>query len=918
MGSCSSAGVRTKENIQVVVVKKEVPPSFSSEIQPAKTELKENKKKNPVNSVNPINPSSGVSNDLVGRNVNKVKDKDKGIILKKNKISQHPVDAASAIVTNPVKSKDDIELIKKCSKSQVIFKNLNEAEFMELLVAIKLYTLEPNQVVFSQGDPGNNFFIISRGRVEIKISDKQVAILEAGMSFGESVLVQNVARSTSAITLEQTLLWGLERETFKKIVTQINAANFEENISFVEKTSVFKDLTRNQKEALVESASLLDFPEGSYIIKEGESGNLLYIIKEGSALCTRGGKEICKFSKGECFGEQALLFETKRLATISAIDYVKCMGISRENLVKVLGNDLQALIYKNSLRSVFNSSSYLKKLSKLQEELLISSMAISDFDEGTTIIPAGSLKGSDLIVVLKGTLRGPEGIINTLSCLGEADLIEGTNNIWESDVVSNVHVSIGFISKSLFEAAIGGKFNECVGNNNKIKLLKNVPLFKTLTSDQYNGIIQAMKVEEYENGQIIFEEGESGDSLFIVKSGQVDVIKKGVYMRSIGKNCYFGERSILSNSNRTATIIANGKVIVWVIFRNDFLNIVNEKMRDYLVKRIDLEDDSIKISDLKVVKLLGKGLSGVVFLTVHKEKKTTYALKTVHKQKIYEYDLYDGIKLEREILLRLDHSFIMKLVKTYKDDARIYFLAEYVKGKDLFDVIRAMNFISEADAKFFVGCLLCALENLHEKKIVYRDLKPENVVVDDEGYLKIIDFGTAKVLNGRTYTILGTPQYMAPEVILTTGYGLSADYWSLGIMLFEFLFGYVPFGEEDNDPIIVYEKVLERNIVYPPMGPNSYVESKMVIEQLLSENPAARVGQSIEVLKNHLWFKNFDWDLLITRQTVPPYIPKVPNIERDIENALLSSEDANTTISKYEDDKFPPDLGTEEDWDKEF
>ena len=199
-------------------------------------------------------------------------------------------------------------------------------------------------------------------------------------------------------------------------------------------------------------------------------------------------------------------------------------------------------------------------------------------------------------------------------------------------------------------------------------------------------------------------------------------------------------------------------------------------MRYNLIKRIELQDETVSLDDLKIVKLLGKGLSGIVFLTIHKTKKILFALKTVHRQKIYDYNLYEGIQLEREILLELDHVFIMKLVKTFKDEKRIYFLAEYVRGMDLFDVIRDMNFISENDSKFFTGCLLSALENLHEKDIAYRDLKPENVVVDDEGYLKIIDFGTAKFIKGRTFTVLGTPQYMAPEVILTTGYGVSCDY----------------------------------------------------------------------------------------------------------------------------------------------
>ena len=129
-------------------------------------------------------------------------------------------------------------------------------------------------------------------------------------------------------------------------------------------------------------------------------------------------------------------------------------------------------------------------------------------------------------------------------------------------MVAAVNVCIAFTSKASFEEAIGGKYSESVGKNNKIKMLKHVPLFKTLTTEQYNGIIKAIVVEEFGDGCQIFQENDPGDSLFIIKSGKVDVIKKGVYLRSIGKHSFFGERSILFSSPRTATIVANGRLIV--------------------------------------------------------------------------------------------------------------------------------------------------------------------------------------------------------------------------------------------------------------------------------------------------------------------------------------------------------------------
>ena len=121
---------------------------------------------------------------------------------------------------------------------------------------------------------------------------------------------------------------------------------------------------------------------------------------------------------------------------------------------------------------------------------------------------------------------------------------------------------------------------------------------------------------------------------------------------------------------------------------------------------------------------------------------------------------------------------------------------EYVDGMDLFDVMRVLKILKEADARFYIACLVTILEYLHTRNIIYRDLKPENVMIDNEGYPKLIDFGTARILKNRTYTLVGTPHYMAPEVIMGKGYSLYVDWWSLGVMLYEFLYNRLPYGEE--------------------------------------------------------------------------------------------------------------------------
>jgi cGMP-dependent protein kinase len=170
---------------------------------------------------------------------------------------------------------------------------------------------------------------------------------------------------------------------------------------------------------------------------------------------------------------------------------------------------------------------------------------------------------------------------------------------------------------------------------------------------------------------------------------------------------------------------------------------------------------------------------------------------------------------------QVDFPFIVKFYKSLKDSARIYFLLEYINGIEMFEVIRQIGLLSSAQCRFFICILVLSLEHLHQQRIVYRDLKPENILVDSQvtslltkGYAKLIDLGACKLIASsendsslKTYTIIGTPHYMAPEVLEGKGYNTRVDMWSLGVCMFEFMCGYLPFGEDAEDPYEIYHEI---------------------------------------------------------------------------------------------------------------
>ncbi|CAD8175540.1 unnamed protein product [Paramecium octaurelia] len=205
---------------------------------------------------------------------------------------------------------------------------------------------------------------------------------------------------------------------------------------------------------------------------------------------------------------------------------------------------------------------------------------------------------------------------------------------------------------------------------------------------------------------------------------------------------------------------------------------------------------------------------------------------------------------------------------------------------ELFDVIRDIGLLSTYDSQFYVASMILITEYLHHQNIIYRDIKPENFMVDDKGFLKLIDLGTAKIVKGkqgiiRTYTIIGTPHYMAPEIICGKGYNCLVDLWSIGICLYEFMCGMVPFGEEAEDPYEIYEEIIKKDITYPNYLKDK--KAKKLMDQLLSRVPEVRLGGSYASLKGNPWFENFDWEKLLEKEIKTPYLPPADKLLPELE-----------------------------------
>lgn len=453
----------------------------------------------------------------------------------------------------------------------------------------------------------------------------------------------------------------------------------------------------------------------------------------------------------------------------------------------------------------------------------------------------------------------------------------------------------------------------------KLEFLKKVKIHdkvlgEILKPSEIHSMALATKIEKFRRGSPIVRQGERGDAFYMIEEGSVDVFieaKGKDPVVTLKKGQFFGEKALLSSDVRTATCIAATDVKCMLLMREDFVLMLGD-LQDLLDRSYVARDEALRaehdalmlksthpttlrfdMNDFDIKRTLGVGAFGFVKLVRWKHAPSGnedkfYALKCVSKQKIEQHKQQIKIKNEEDIMKEMVHPFIARCYSVMEDERGKYFLMEALCGGELCELLYHETQFSEGWSMFYSASVLTAFGHMHERKVAYRDLKPENLVLDEKGFVKIVDFGLAKkITSGQTYTFCGTPDYLAPEVILNEGYDWAVDYWGLGVLIYEMTAGVAPFYAES--PMETYEKVLSGHVHIPAHFSRSCAN---LIKKLLHTSQSKRLGRTVggaTTVMSHPWFTGFDWDALVNQKMRTPYLPEVRDPD-DNSNAMDESE----------------------------
>jgi cGMP-dependent protein kinase len=740
---------------------------------------------------------------------------------------------------------------------------------------------------------------------------------------------RRVSKTVRRIAVRAETQDDMTEENFAPSTTEKTSEQTTRIMAGIDLNELLSGLSEVQKQFVVGAMIEVQCESDDVIISQGEDGDHFYMVDSGTYEVflkqAEENKPVATYESGKSFGELALLYNSPRAATIKCKEAGVLWALERKAFRHVMVNT-GAGDLKNKAENFLKTVEILSPLTDAQRASLANCMEELSFNDGEYVVEMGDVadalyfvKEGELVCHTGGQgedkdkIRLKQGAVFGESCLEPT----AQDAVRKANVVAVGKVKILKLTRAAFLEQLGD-LSDVVADNFKRKVLDGMmidgtPIFSKLAVEDQVKFMSSLTEQHFDDGVCIIEQGKDNNVFYVMKGGTVSVLQdqggspKELAQLTAGQ--FFGERALLKDEPANATIKAQGAVTCYICSRESFTSILGP-LQDLIDAEVKRRERAAEVSkkpqpkweDLELRRILGVGTFGRVKLVLHKPSDTAYALKCMRKQQVVATKQQSHVLNEKRILAAMDHPFILRLVSTYQDEGELYMLMELGLGGELFSLLAKKAPLRDEHARFYSASVVSIFAYMHGLKVVYRDLKPENLLLDEKGYLKMVDFGFAKVVQDRTWTLCGTPEYLAPEIILNKGHAFGADWWCVGILTYECLTGTTPFVS--NDPMEGYRKIIKCRVPWPA---NFSALAKDFMDRLIVVDPQRRLGclkNGPAGVKEHQWFNGLDWKGLEAKKLPTPHTPKIKS-QLDDSNF---DEYEDEGIANYPDADFPKDM----------
>jgi CRP-like cAMP-binding protein/tRNA A-37 threonylcarbamoyl transferase component Bud32 len=654
---------------------------------------------------------------------------------------------------------------------------------------------------------------------------------------------------------------------------------------------IFASLSSRERRHLIDAMMMETVPAGNIIIQQGQVGDYFYVVEEGQISFSVDGNHVGACSRGASFGELALLYNCPRAATCLANTDCRVWKVDQRTFRHMLANNTA-----NQQKDVHDVLRKVPFLSELEDRNLVKiSDALTNvsFPSGERIINKGDV-GEVFYILRDGTVKvhdigfGDSQYVDQIlgpgDWFGERALLTGEPRV--ANVTATSACSTLCLSRDTFEKTLG-PLQSLIDHAMKKRVLMGVPIFANSHFQPYEMARLTDLVQEFtfQKGEILAEEGKPAaqQNLYLIRTGRMMVANDNGVISSLVEGDYFGDKSLKDPEGALSkqTISAQADTTCGVLSKTAIERVIGDinRLGKALPPVVTTLNRDIRFKDLVKFRILGVGTFGKVWLVSHKRFGTPYALKMLNKREIIGHHQVEGVIREKNIMSSIDHPFVVNLVSTFQDERSLYMLIELVQGGELFSVIHTetRDGIPNANSRFYAACILESLSHLHHRSICYRDLKPENILIDGKGYCVLVDLGFAKIVVDKTYTLCGTPEYLAPEIILSKGHDKGVDYWAFGVLIYEMLVGRSPFYSYGTDQVSLFKRIVQVKYSFPPGGTVNE-QAQDLIQRLIVRRQANRFGclaRGDMDIRDHSWFNVIDVDKLLNKKVPAPWVPRI-------------------------------------------